>query len=375
MDWRNTGKENNPQDTLREYQEKYRILTEMMPLGAFRLGPAPDYRIVSANRLFPQMLGFDSGEAIEGIPVRDLMIDPAHWQQIETDLMRDGTISRRELQLKQKEGSGILVALNARVVPDSEVPVAWIDGVAEDVTEHKVLEMEMHYHEAEVNRYALALTRANEKLNLLSSITRHDILNQLTALSGYLELMSEGPQTPQTQKYIDIEKRIAQTIKKQIQFTRDYHDIGVHSPQWYNVKKTIETATAPLPLPNGTLSIRIENISIYADPLLEKVFYNLVENALRYGREQTRITFSSLLKDEHITIVCEDNGEGVPEEFKEAIFKRQHFKHTGFGLFLSREILGITGLSIRESGEPGKGARFEIIVPPGYFHIDEQAGH
>jgi len=371
MDWRNTGKENNPQDTLREYQEKYRILTEMMPLGAFRLGPAPDYRIVSANRLFPQMLGFDSGDAIEGIPVRDLMIDPAHWQQIETDLMRDGTISRRELQLKQKEGSGILVALNARVVPDSDVPVAWIDGVAEDVTEHKVLEMEMHYHEAEVNRYALALTRANEKLNLLSSITRHDILNQLTALSGYLELMSEGPQTPQTQKYIDIEKRIAQTIKKQIQFTRDYHDIGVHSPQWYNVKKTIETATAPLPLPKGTLSIEIENISIYADPLLEKVFYNLVENALRYGREQTRITFSSLLQGEHITVVCEDNGEGVPEEFKEAIFRRQHFKHTGFGLFLSREILGITGLSIRESGEPGKGARFEIIVPPGYFHLDE----
>jgi len=232
METRNTGKENNPQDTLLEYQEKYRILTEMMPLGAFRLGPAPDYRIVSANRMFPQMLGFDSGDTIEGIPVRDLMIDPAHWQQIETDLIREGTVTRRELHLKQKEGSGILVALNARVVPDSDVRVAWIDGVAEDVTEHKVLEMEMQYHEAEVNRYALALTRANEKLNLLSSITRHDILNQLTALSGYLELMSEGPQNPQTQKYIEIEKNIAQTIKKQIQFTRDYHDIGVHSPQW-----------------------------------------------------------------------------------------------------------------------------------------------
>lgn len=105
--------------------------------------------------------------------------------------------------------------------------------------------------------------------------------------------------------------------------------------------------------------------------MLEKVFYNLVENALRYGRELPRITFSSILQGDSITIVCEDNGEGVPEEFKEVIFKRQHFKHTGFGLFLSREILGITGLSIRESGEPGKGARFEIMVPPGYFHIDE----
>jgi signal transduction histidine kinase len=186
--------------------------------------------------------------------------------------------------------------------------------------------------------------------------------------------MGEGPKNPKIQKYIDIGKRIAETIKKQIQFTKDYHEIGVQSPQWYNVKKTIETVTAPLPLPQGTLSVGIENISIYADPLLEKVFYNLVENALRYGREMPRITFSSILQGDSITLVCEDNGRGVPKEFKKAIFKRQYFKHTGFGLFLSREILGITGLSIRETGEPGKGARFEITVPPGYFHIEDQAG-
>ena len=374
MNRENAGEENNLQDMLREYQEKYRILTDLMPLGAFRLGPAPDYRVLSANRMFPRMLGFDSEDVIEGLPLKDLMIDPSHWQQIETDLIRDGSVTQRELQLKQKEGSGILVALNARAVPDSDAPIAWIDGVAEDVTERKVLEMEMHYHEAEVNRYALALTRANEKLNLLSSITRHDILNQLTALSGYLELMDEGPKSPQIQKYIEIEKRIAETIKKQIQFTKDYHEIGVQSPQWYNVKKTIETATVPLSLPKGTLVISLENVSIYADPLLEKVFYNLVENALRYGREPIRITFSSRQHGDNISIVCEDNGQGVPDEFKEAIFRRQYFKHTGFGLFLSREILGITGLSIRESGEPGKGARFEITVPQGYFHIEDLAG-
>ena len=186
--------------------------------------------------------------------------------------------------------------------------------------------------------------------------------------------MDEGPKSPQIQKYIEIEKRIAETIKKQIQFTKDYHEIGVQSPQWYNVKKTIETATAPLPLPQGTLGISLENVSIYADPLLEKVFYNLVENALRYGREPIRITFTSRQHGDNISIVCEDNGQGVPDEFKEAIFRRQYFKHTGFGLFLSREILGITGLSIRESGEPGKGARFEITVPQGYFHIEDQAG-
>ena len=105
--------------------------------------------------------------------------------------------------------------------------------------------------------------------------------------------MDEESENPKIQKYIEIEKRITETIRKQIQFTKDYQEIGVQSPQWYNVKKTIEMATAPLPLPKETLVITIENVSIYADPLLEKVFYNLVENALRHGKGVSRITFSS----------------------------------------------------------------------------------
>jgi K+-sensing histidine kinase KdpD len=40
-------------------------------------------------------------------------------------------------------------------------------------------------------------------------------------------------------------------------------------------------------------------------------------------------------------------------------------KHTGFGLYLMREILDITGITITETGEPGKGARFEMVVPKG----------
>ncbi len=95
--------------------------------------------------------------------------------------------------------------------------------------------------------------------------------------------------------------------------------------------------------------IDIENLIIYADLLLEKVFYNLVKNALRHGKGVTRITFSSVPMGDNILIVCEDNGKGIPEKYKEAIFNRQHYKHTGFGLFLSREILDITGLTIHET--------------------------
>ena len=178
------GEQKMDRDALIEYKEKYRILTEIMPLGAFRLGPGPDYRVLSANLMLARMLGYDSPDSIIGISARDIVYNPAHLQEIENFLSKDGSVIRREMQLKQKEGAGIYVALNARIVPGTEIPVAWIDAVAEDVTERKIFEMEMHYHDSELNRYALALTQANKKLNLLSSITRHDILNQLTALAG-----------------------------------------------------------------------------------------------------------------------------------------------------------------------------------------------
>jgi len=58
-----------------------------------------------------------------------------------------------------------------------------------------------------------------------------------------------------------------------------------------------------------------------------------------------------------------DDGIGIPLDKKEKIFGKGYGSHTGFGLFLSRDILAITGLAIHETGIDGKGARFEISGP------------
>jgi signal transduction histidine kinase len=68
-------------------------------------------------------------------------------------------------------------------------------------------------------------------------------------------------------------------------------------------------------------------------------------------------------------VVCEDDGDGVITVEKEKIFERGFGKNTGLGLALAREILAITGITIRETGEPGKGARFEMTVPNGAWRL------
>jgi len=59
----------------------------------------------------------------------------------------------------------------------------------------------------------------------------------------------------------------------------------------------------------------------------------------------------------------QDDGPGIEDADRAHLFQPGYGKHTGFGLFMSREILRMTGLDIIENGKPGSGARFEIVVP------------
>ena len=122
--------------------------------------------------------------------------------------------------------------------------------------------------------------------------------------------------------------------------------------------------------PIGT--IRVNNdipvgTEVFADPLIAKVFYNLMDNAVRYGGNVSTVRFSVEEQGDDCQIICEDDGEGVIAEEKEKIFERGFGKSTGLGLFLSREILTITGITILENGEPGKGARFEMKMHTGIW--------
>ena len=76
--------------------------------------------------------------------------------------------------------------------------------------------------------------------------------------------------------------------------------------------------------------------------------------------------------DKGIRIIWEDNGKGVPNEEKDRIFLLSHGRNSGFGLYFISEVLAMTGITITENGEPGKGARFDINVPYGTFRLEKE---
>ena len=209
-----------------------------------------------------------------------------------------------------------------------------------------------------------ALRRANKQLVLLNSITRHDILNGATKLLAYLDIAKRYTKEAKLLELLEKQKEITNTIQRQITFTRDYQNIGIRQPQWKNIGASIRTAAAEVDLKKISLVINIDdNTKIFSDDLIEKVFFNLIENSVLHGDKITKITFSLEKQGKFSTLVCEDDGIGIPKEEKEHIFEHTRGGRINYGLFFSREVLAITGVTIRETGTAGKGARFELVVP------------
>jgi PAS domain S-box-containing protein len=257
-----------------------------------------------------------------------------------------------------------------RAIFDPNGRVIEYQSVGRDITEQKELEKEMEYHEQELRKYSTSLTVANKKLNLLSSITRHDITNQLTVLVGYLRILQKNQPDPSFNDYFQKIATASQRISSMIQFTKEYENIGVNAPIWQDCRTLIDTTAKQVQL--GTFTVKNDlpsGAEVFADPLISKVFYNLMDNAVRYGNKITTIRFSVEESGNDPVIVCEDDGDGVVAEEKERIFERGFGKNTGLGLALVREILSITGITIRETGEPGKGARFEMTLPKGAWRM------
>ncbi len=221
----------------------------------------------------------------------------------------------------------------------------------------------------ERKQFEVALQFANRKAKTISSITRHDILNHVSAITMCLSALRENVSDPATLTQLEQIRKITDLIKEQIRFTEDYQKIGEKPAQWLNVRRILEDALDGA----GTGTIRVEkdlaNLEVYADPLLGRVFANLVENSVHHGKSVSRIRFSHRIAGDELLVVCEDDGIGIPEHAKHRIFRREHYARTGYGLFLANDILASTGLTIRETGRPGEGARFEIRVPKGSFRI------
>jgi PAS domain S-box-containing protein len=343
------------EDALRESEEKYRTIIDEMQDMFYRTDLVGKITMVSPSAA--KLAGYESIDQLIGLDVTSVYADPAERDKLLVALRKNGSVYAYPLNLKTRNGTILKVTTSSHLYRDSKGIIKGVEGVIHDITEQR------HAEEA--------LRMANKKLNLLSSITRHDIRNQLMALMAFLELSLESIDNPaELADFLKKNQKIAENIALQITFTKDYEDLGVQAPSWLNINDSIDKALELLPVKNIRIERDTAGLEVFADPLVEKVFYNLIDNALRYGEAQmTAIRISTHAAGTSLIVVFKDDGAGIADRDKKVIFNKGFGKNTGLGLYLSREILSLTGITIAENGVPGKGARFEMTIPPEGFRF------
>ena len=338
------------EEALKDSEEKFREIFDLAN-DAIRVHETKEdgtpSRFVDVNEMACRMLGYTREEMLKQQPseISTGYFDPSFPKIL--DSLRTTGWAKFVTEHRHKDGTIIPVEINAHLVDlqGKQMTIA----VVRDISETK--------------RNLSALKIANQKLNLLSSITRHDIKNQLQALTGYMELIKYDRTEIHSNECLRKAENAAERISAMIEFTKTYEDIGVNAPTWHNVREMVENCSREIHAGHIAMVNEIPSeIEIFSDPLIIKVFYNLMDNAVRHGGPTT-IRIYLVENNGNKSIVCEDDGMGINDEAREDLFTKGSGKGHGLGLFLSREILAITGIMITENGIPGHGAKFIMTIP------------
>jgi PAS domain S-box-containing protein len=338
--------------TLSESEKRYQTIVNDQTELIFRMDE--NGRIKFANDALIRLVDLDP-KKITGMNLSEIAT-PAQYEDImekcASALATGGAVTTDQRYRKHAEGGIRWMSWTIRCIP-SGGGAADYQCVGRDLTEQK---------EAET-----ALALANKKLNLLASITRHDVINKLTVAHGFVTITRKKTADPRCDDYLAKAEEALETIEGYLEFTRNYQGMGMAAPVWINLEQAIGQAAEGLHSEGIEVSIDVGDHEILTDPLVEKVFYNLLDNSLQHGVKVGRVKVSVQPAGGSLLITFEDDGIGIAAKEKELIFEAGYGKHTGYGLFLAREILNSSGMTIVETGEPGRGARFEIMVPPGRY--------
>lgn len=332
---------------LRESEEKYRRFVETANEGILSMDPA--FNIIFANQRIADILGYTVDE-MRGRNLAEFQ-DPMETPDIASG-MKEGRSGFREVEERKflnRNGSErwLLVSVTAIFGPTGDLTGSF--AMITDITKRK---------EAEV-----ALQQARNKLKLLNAITFQDIHTAAFSISAYQHLIKDMVPDEAAKSYFEREELLLKKIVDTLDFAKNYQQMGIRPPCWQNVLQVFLLAISHLDFRHLKHTIQLDDLEVFADPLLEKALENIFRNVLEHGEHATEVTLGYEDRGDHLILVVGDNGVGIPPEEKNMIFDRGYGRGTGLGLFFVREVLSITHITIKENGIAGQGARFEISVP------------
>jgi len=236
-----------------------------------------------------------------------------------------------------------------------------------DITELKNAQEKLKDTEERLKEMNKRLEVTNEKLHVVGGLTRHDVRNKLSAVTGNAYLLkrklAEDPEALEQLTDMETAVRLVGDI---FEFATTYEKLGAEQLSYIDVGKTVDEAVSLFPDLKGVKVVNeCDGLTVLADSLLRQLFYNLVDNSLKYGEKLSRIrVYYEEKNGGHVDVIYVDDGVGIPQAAKPKLFDEGYTtgKGSGYGLYLVKKMMEVYGWTISETGTHGKGAQFTINI-------------
>jgi PAS domain S-box-containing protein len=336
------------QKALMESEEKFKQLFTQNPEATCYLDAS--LHILDVNPRFRDLFGYTLEEA-KGKKIDDIIVPEGKMD--EARMLDERASGNVYFDTVRKRKDGLLIPVSV-----SAAPMRIVDELAGYVVIHKDI--------SEMKKAEEELKVAMEKLCVVGSLTRHDIRNKLAAVDSYLYLLRKklGRNVEALQNLNGIGSS-SQQILKILEFSRVFEQLGAEELIYVSVEECVNDAAAIFSnLKNVKVKNSCRGLRVLADSLLTQLFYNLIDNTLKYGEKTTLIRFHyEKLDGNHLKLIYEDDGVGIPDQMRNNLFQKGYGKGTGYGLYLIKRICISYGWTLQETGKQGEGAQFTMTIP------------
>jgi two-component system, cell cycle sensor histidine kinase and response regulator CckA len=370
-------------EALRRSEASFRTVVEEAPYGIFRANLAGEFLMV--NPALKTMLGYETQEELLRTNLAtDIYRHPVEHQSLRKLVLLDQHFKDIEVEWRRKDGTFVAIRCSGWPVKDENGEITYIEVIAEDVSEQRVLERQ------------LRMAQKMEAIGRLSGGIAHDFNNLLGVIIGYIQVIKRNLVPGQSlHEYAEeIEKasqRAVSLTRQLLAFSRQQ----ILEPVILNLNTLLSDMEKMLPRLIGEdiqLHLMLEPAigQVKADPgQIEQVLMNLVVNArdaMPDGGQLTIQTANSEIDEafarEHpgsipgryVMLTVTDTGIGMDQEIQVRIFEpffttKDRDKGTGLGLATVYGVVKQSSGYITVESERGKGASFKIYLP----HIDQPA--
>ncbi len=334
--WIDITRQKELEEKLKEDSELFKALIHDSPTPAFVVS---DERFIYANKAMQNLVGYSWKDLKNMDPMR--FIHPEDRDMVERRY-------RQRLAGKRKAET-----YSWRII-SRDGSVNWVTGRPSRITfEGKPAVAAVLIVTTDLHLLADELKKSGEYLTLINKILRHDILNDLTVIKGYIEMGDEElrgialSKIERIHTLIRESKAIEEAIggKQSINLADVVREIGKH----YEEQAEIEYI--------------LNDVFVMGNEALYSVVDNIMRNAVMHSkRDRVKITIEVFSSGRFGVVRISDDGVGIPESLKEMIFEEgfSTSDSTGLGLYIAKKVIDLLNGEIRVYDNEPSGAVFEI---------------